>query len=84
MSQQILLHDYYYSFVFNWNGINTWEEFYIHTDIEDALIGMNWPRTQTYLHLKINEDFCTNLRLVPFSILLVTGLYFGLGISNLY
>ena len=41
MSKQILLHDYYYSYVFNWNCINTWDNFYIHTHKEDALSNKN-------------------------------------------
>ena len=41
MSKQILLHNYYYGYVFNQNCINTWKKCCIYTDIEDALSGMN-------------------------------------------
>ena len=41
MSKQILLHNYYYSFAFNQNCINAWENFFIYTDIEDPLSVVN-------------------------------------------
>ena len=60
MSKQILLHDYYYYSCFKLELYKSLAKLYIPTDTGDALSGMNCPRTQTYLHLKISEVFCTH------------------------